>query len=405
MNQIKAKLWTKDFIIISLANFFLYLVFYLLLVTMAVYVVEQFHASESQAGLATGIFIIGTLIGRLFIGRLITTIGNKRMLFIGLLAFILTSCLYFIHFGITFLMITRLLHGIALGMASTATGTIVAEIIPKERKGEGIGYYSLSITLATAIGPFIGIFMSQHVSFELIFSFCFVLGIISMAIAFFIHIPEVKASPTKSNSNGLKLSSFIEPKAIPIALVILVTSFCYASVLSFINFYAIEIDLVEVASIFFVVYGASILASRPFTGRLMDTKGANAVMYPAFLLFGGGLLLLSVTNGSVTLLLASILMGLGFGNMQSITQAIAVKVVPSNRVALATSTYYIFLDTGLGFGPYIIGFIIPLTGYRHLYVIMGVIVLITTILYYFMHGKKERINREVASITKEQLSQ
>lgn len=158
--------------------------------------------------------------------------------------------------------------------------------------------------------------------------------------------------------------------------------------LSFINFYAIEIDLVEVASIFFVVYGASILASRPFTGRLMDTKGANAVMYPAFLLFGGGLLLLSVTNGSVTLLLASILMGLGFGNMQSITQAIAVKVVPSNRVALATSTYYIFLDTGLGFGPYIIGFIIPLTGYRHLYVIMGVIVLITTILYYFMHGKK-----------------
>ncbi|MBC5638070.1 MFS transporter [Ornithinibacillus sp. BX22] len=399
MNHIKAKLWTKDFIIISLANFFLYLVFYLLLVTMAVYVVEQFHASESQAGLATGIFIIGTLIGRLFIGRLITTIGNKRMLFIGLLAFILTSCLYFIHFEITFLMITRLLHGIALGMASTATGTIVAEIIPKERKGEGIGYYSLSITLATAIGPFIGIFMSQHVSFQLIFSFCFVLGIISMAIAFFIHIPEVKASPTKSNSNGLKLSSFIEPKAVPIALIILVTSFCYASVLSFINFYAIEIDLVEVASIFFVVYGASILSSRPFTGRLMDTKGANAVMYPTFLLFGGGLLLLSVTNGSVTLLLASILMGLGFGNMQSITQAIAVKVVPSNRVALATSTYYIFLDAGLGFGPYIIGFIIPLTGYRHLYVMMGVIVLITTILYYFMHGKKERINREIASMT------
>lgn len=393
MNQPKAKLWTKDFIIISSANLFLYLVFYLLLVTMAVYVVEQFHASESQAGLATGIFIIGTLIGRLFIGRLITSIGNKRMLFIGLLFFTLTSCLYFIELGITFLMITRLLHGIALGMASTATGTIVAEIIPKQRKGEGIGFYSLSITLATAIGPFFGIFMSQHVSFQMIFSFCLVLGISSMLFAFFINIPEVEHSNTETKLTGLTLSSFIEPKALPIALIILVTSFCYASVLSFINFYAIEIDLVEVASLFFVVYAIAILVSRPFTGRLMDRRGANAVMYPAFILFGGGLLLLSSAEGSISLLLAGVLMGFGFGNMQSITQAIAVKVVPPQRVGLATSTYYIFLDAGLGFGPYILGIIIPLTGYRNLYAIIGVLVLLTTIFYYVLHGKRERLKR------------
>lgn len=78
MNQTRAKLWTKDFIIVSSANFFLYLVFYLLLVTMAVYAVEQFNVPESQGGLVTGIFIVGTLIGRLFIGRMITTIGYKR---------------------------------------------------------------------------------------------------------------------------------------------------------------------------------------------------------------------------------------------------------------------------------------------------------------------------------------
>lgn len=47
----KAKLWTQDFVIISATNFFLYLVFYLLLVTMAVFAVEKYHASESEAGL------------------------------------------------------------------------------------------------------------------------------------------------------------------------------------------------------------------------------------------------------------------------------------------------------------------------------------------------------------------
>ncbi|WP_421382386.1 MFS transporter [Bacillus salacetis] len=384
----KAKLWTKDFIVVSAVNFFLYLVFYLLLVTIAVYAVELFDASESQAGLATGIFIIGTLIGRLVIGRMINLTGNRLMLFIGLAFFTLTSGFYLISTGITLLLIIRFIHGIALGVASTATGTIVAQIIPQTRKGEGIGYYSMSITLATAIGPFIGLYMSQHTSYQSIFSFCLGLGIISLILALFMKVPEVKA--VSQESKGLKLSNFIEPKAVPIALVTMILALGYSSVLSFLNFYAIDINLVDIASFFFIVYAAAIFISRPVTGRLMDVKGANSVMYPAFAFFGGGLLLLSFSSNSITFLLSAILIGFGFGNMQSITQAIAVKLTPAHRMGLATSTYYIFLDAGLGFGPYFLGFLIPSTGYRNLYLIMGIMVLAATILYYFMHGVKER---------------
>ncbi len=123
----------------------------------------------------------------------------------------------------------------------------------------------------------------------------------------------------------------------------------------------------------------------------MDVKGANSVMYPAFILFGAGLLLLSTVANSILLLLAGALIGLGFGNMQSTTQAIAVKMTPPHRMGLATSTYYIALDAGLGFGPYLLGFIIPLTGYSTLYIIMGILVLTTIILYYFLHGQKEHL--------------
>ncbi|WP_102026246.1 MFS transporter [Salirhabdus sp. Marseille-P4669] len=397
MEHLKPKLWTKDFIIISSVNFFLYLIFYLLLVTMAVYAVEQYNASESQAGLVTGIFIIGTLIGRLFIGQIIDTIGNRRMLFIGLGFFTITSFLYFANIGIIFLLLNRFIHGIALGVASTATGTIVAKIIPASRKGEGIGYFSMSTTLATAVGPFFGLYMSQHTTFDVIFSFCLALGIISFIIALFAKIPEATSTKISEQTKGIKLSNFIEPKALPIAIVTLVLAFSYSSVLSFINFYAIEIDLVEVASFFFIVYAVAILISRPFTGRLMDVKGANYVMYPTFALFGGGLLLLSVANSSFLLLLSGVLIGLGFGNMQSATQAIAVKLTPTHRMGLATSTFFIFLDAGLGFGPYLLGVIIPITGYSNLYVLLGILVCFSTILYYFMHGRKE--TKEVADVT------
>jgi MFS family permease len=118
-------------------------------------------------------------------------------------------------------------------------------------------------------------------------------------------------------------------------------------------------------------------------------------MYPGLVIFAMGLFLLSSASMSATLLLAGVLIGLGFGNMQSSTQAVAVKVTPPHRMGLATSTFFIFLDAGLGFGPYILGFIIPLTGYRTLYVILGVVALATIVLYYFLQGKNEKSRRSI----------
>lgn len=399
MDQSRTRLWTKDFVIVSSINFFITLIFYLLMVTLAIYAVNELDASTSEAGLISGIFIIGTLIGRLFIGRFIDSIGRKKTLFIGLIFFTLTTLLYFVDLGIGFLLVNRLIHGMAMGMASTATGTIVAQIIPATRKGEGIGYYSMSATLATAIGPFIGLYMAQHTSFQVIFSFCLALGVISLITAFFLYVPALKVTAKVTESKGFKLSNFIEPKALPISIITLLLAFCYSSVLSFISFYAIEIDLVNTASFFFVVYAVAVLLSRPFSGPLMDRKGSNFIMYPAFIIFGVGLLLLSMTTNSFTLLAAGFLIGLGFGNMQSSSQAIAVKLTPPHRMGMATSTFFIMLDAGLGFGPYILGFIIPVTGYSTLYVILGAVVILTSVLYYFLHGKKERTARtNLASI-------
>ncbi|MBT2691235.1 MFS transporter [Bacillus sp. ISL-47] len=390
MDHPRPKLWTKDFIIVSSVNFFLTLIFYLLMVTIAVFAVNHYGASTSQAGLVTGIFIIGTLIGRLYIGRAIDTIGRKKTLYIGLIFFTLTTLLYFVNIGITFLLINRFIHGIALGMASTATGTIVAQIIPGKRKGEGIGYYSMSATLATAVGPFIGLFMMQQVTFQTIFLFCLALGVFALITAFFLYVPPIEASSNPPlEGKSFNISNFIEPKAVPIAFITLAIAFGYSGVLSFINFYAIEVDLVSAASFFFLVYSSAVLISRPFTGRLMDVKGANYVMYPAFVMFAAGMLVLSTANSSFTLLLAGALIGLGFGNMQSCTQAVAVKLTPPHRMGLATSTFFIFLDAGLGFGPYLLGFIIPVMGYSTLYRVMAVFILLTAGLYYGLHGKKE----------------
>jgi len=134
----KERLWTKDFITVALTNFLIYVVFYLLMVVMASYAVDKFHASTGIAGLVSGIFIIGILFGRLGAGRIVEDIGSRRVLITGTLFFIITSASYLAAINIPLLIIIRFLHGFAYGVASTATGTIVAKIIPDARRGEAL---------------------------------------------------------------------------------------------------------------------------------------------------------------------------------------------------------------------------------------------------------------------------
>lgn len=388
----RERLWTKNFIMISGVNFLLTLVFFLLVVIIGLYAVDSFDATTSQAGLVTGIFIVGTLIGRLFIGGRIERIGRKRTLIIGFLLFNAVTLLYFIQSTITVLLLTRLLHGISLGIASTAAATIVAYIIPIARRGEGIGYFSMSSTLATAIGPFVGLLLTRYTTFPVIFTICLAVGIVGLLTALLVSVPTLAASKSneKLEKKRFAITNYLEPKAVPIALVTLFIAFCFSSVLSFMNFYAIEQNLIEAASFFFLVYALSILVSRPFTGRLMDAKGANFVMYPAFGLLAAGLVLLGTANSSFTFLLAASLIGFGFGNMQSCTQAIAVKLTPMHRMGMATSTFFIFLDAGLGFGPYVLGLLLAGVSYSEMYILLGGVAAATVILYYVVYGRREK---------------
>lgn len=391
------RLWTWDFVIVSGINFLLGLVFYMLIVVIGSYAVKEYDASLSQAGLIAGIFVIGIFLGRLVIGQLVDVLGQKKTMIIGMAAFTLTSCLYFLSQTVLTLLAARFVHGFALGVASTAAATAVAHIIPHDRKAEGIGYYSLSTTLSSASGPFLGLWLLQHMNFNWIFAACLAVAILGLFAATQLRLPKDTTSHKGFKEFTFSLGNLVEPKAIPIALVTFLCGLCYASVLTFINPYAIELDLVTAASFFFIVYSAAVLCSRPVTGKLLDRKGSKYVVYPCCVLLALGMVLLAIAQTGPALLAAGALIGLGFGNLQSAMQAIAIKVVEPHRMGLATSTFYIFLDASLGFGPSLLGLVISQTGYRNLYWSMAVLAVACMAAFYLLHGRHvARLRAEAA---------
>lgn len=386
----KEKLWTKDFISISFVNFVMMLSMYLLIVTMASYAADTYDASTSMAGLTSSIFIIGVLFARLYGGKEIGRIGSKKMLIGGITFFVLMTLLYFIPSNIYFLLIVRFLHGFGVGFATTATATIVAQVVPDSRKGEGISYFSLSVVLSTAIGPLIGIALINEFGYQSMFIFSLVVGLAGLPLALTVKEPIVDYKAASPEMKGLKLSNFLEPKAMPVSIVMFVVSLAYSGTLSFIASFAEEADLVEAGSMYFFAYALAVLFSRPFTGKLMDAKGANSVVYPALIVFAIGMYLLSQAHSNAVFLIAAALIGLGYGNFQSVIQTIAVKITPPHRMGLATSTYFIMLDFGIGVGPFMLGYMVPEYGYRGLYLAMVPLIVVGILFYYILHGRTEK---------------
>jgi MFS family permease len=388
----KPRLWTKDFIVASLVTLFLSLSFHITLVIISVYAMDTFQSSPSLAGLATGIFVIGGLITRLYFGRWIEKIGRRKMLFAGIFFNLVTILLYFVASSYPLLLIVRFLHGASNGIAVTVAMTIAANIIPNERRGEGMAYFiSLSGTLSAAIGPFLAIFVVQHGSYNMVFIFCAIFAVLGLIMAFILSIPEIKLTKEQlRETKEFKFSRFFATKAIPISIICGLIYFCYSSVTTFLSAYSKEINLIEIASFFFIVYSIAVLISRPFVGRLFDSKGENFVIYPAIIIFMAGIILLSQTHSGLTLMLSGALIGIGLGTIQSSIFTIATRVGPLHQTGLATSTVMMLMDVGGGIGPFIYGLFIPFIGYRGMYAGVAFVALVCVFLYYLLYGKEAR---------------
>lgn len=385
----KEPLWTKDFLAVTFVNFFMYLIHYMLIVTITEFTIDEYHASESVGGLAAGIFIIGMLCGRLGSGRIIDSLQPKNVLLAGTIFSVVAVALYFTINSLWILMLIRLLHGIAFGFSSTATGTISSRIVPEDRKGEGIGYYGLSVTLASAIGPFLGLIFNKNLGFQSIFGISLISIIVALILTLFIKKLPVLGHDLTLKDKPKGIHAYLQKEALPISMVVILVGVAYASVLSFLSIYTEKINLVTASSFFFVVFALVTFMTRPFTGKIYDNYGENKVMYPVLISFMIGLIILGCTHSSIVLLIAAAFIGFGYGTIVPTAQAIAIQQSPPSKMGLATSTFYIFTDFGAGMGPFILGIIIPFLGYRYLYIGMGILVIIATIVYFFVHGRRQ----------------
>lgn len=389
------RLWSRDYIFDIAVNFLVYCVHFLLMLWSTAYAIHTWHASISMAGLASGIFIVGALVARIPAGRYIDFIGRRRMFLAGALMFFVLTFGYEAAPNLGVFMVVRLLHGISFGTTSTASSTVVAALVPLSRIGTGIGYFTLGVTMASAIGPFLAMMLTSNNLFSLAIWLCSGTTLAIFLFAFAIRTPERAILPQeRQNLTKVSFGLFFEKKSLAISFIALMGGVCYSTVLSFLGAYTDSIGITGIgASLFFICFAATSFISRPLTGYLLDKRGGDVVIYPALVCMAIAMATIATARSDIPMLIGALFLGFGYGTVTASCHALAVHCAPMHQVGVATSTYFVFLDFGIGVGPYTLGSFVPSFGFSVVYIIAGVISLLGVGIYFFLLGKNGRFTR------------
>lgn len=186
----KDKLISPSFCYILAANFLLFFAFYLILPILPFYLQDQFDADKSMIGFILSCYTIAALCIRPFSGYLLDTFARRPLYLLAYSVFMVIFAGYMIASLLSIFIVLRILHGFAFGMVTVSGNTIVIDILPSSRRGEGIGYYGLANNTAMSFGPMTGLFMHTSFSYETIFACSLLSCLLGFIMAYLVKTPR-----------------------------------------------------------------------------------------------------------------------------------------------------------------------------------------------------------------------
>lgn len=410
------KIFTKSFFLIFIALLFTALVMYALMSTVTEYA-SAMGSTASIAGLVSGIYVFGGLCSRIYSANALEKHDWKKLALIFLSIHFLACILYFFVNDVQLLIVVRFIHGLGFGASANAIVTIASSILPQKRFGEAFGYFMLGTTIAVGLGPYISGFFYDIWGSIGSFSLATLFSAIALSSVFLLDVSESNPDISYTNKdsqdndksdviedsnqstddkNTIKeekygiIDKIVERKAIPVSLFTALTSLGYVSILSFYRLYAVETDLVSAFSIFFIIYSIVLILSRPVAGKLQDKGGDLIVSVIGIVAQSIGLFLIAYCPSTITVFICAVCAALGFGTLNSASTTIVTRNTPINRRPYAISTFFIFCDGSIGFGPALLGlFVSASSGYAPIYYISSFITFLALPIAFYALRKRD----------------
>ena len=360
-------LYTLEFLRVTVLMF-------LLMTTMTIFMllpilVERMGGDAVDIGLVMGVMPIGAVISRFFWGRWMDLAGRKKIL---LLSTLLNTGVLFLFLTVgsigPWIIILRVLQGVAMGGFITAVWTIIADISPPVRLAESLGIFGIAGMVALAVGPWAGELIMNRFDFAGVFLVSGLISAIALVLAFSLResrqvgdCETIRPSYRRAMGRGV--------------LAILLIAFAFAvSRSAFASFFAEYSLLQRIGSIgiYSIIYSSTTIFFRLIAGKIPDRVGRARVLTPALIIFGTGIGLIAVTRSWPIFIISAFLCGLGHCFLYPVLNALVVEKVHSCARGTATGLFINSFDIGIGAGSLLWGLVAQYMGYHLMYLLGGI---------------------------------
>lgn len=391
---VKERLFTSSYILMCLANFLTAFSFFLLVPTLPYYLADNFGISPNLIGAILSCYVLAVLCIRPFAGFMADTFSRKKVYVIAYMLFAVCFVGYpFVGGNILLFVLLRVLHGFAFGTLNTTGNTLVIDIMPSSRRGEGLGYFGVTNNLAMAFGPMVGLFVIHGRNYNLLFLIA--LATASFGLLSSLFIKARKRQQQERKGGLLSIDRFFLIEGIPASLAFFMLAIPYGMTSSYMALYAEEVGITTGTSLFFTIQAAGLIASRLLSGRMVD-KGyiTQMISRGIFIALAGviGEAMLTVVSGWNHILLyifyyiSAFLIGYGFGTIFPAFNTLFINMAPHSRRATANATYLTGWDVGIGAGV-LFGGSLSSNGYSFSF-LTGVLLVFAAMLYFRFYVAK-----------------
>lgn len=390
MSKSQEKLWTGSFISISVGNFLLFFSFYLLIPIFPLYLIEVFNASKFLTGLVLSSYVISALLIRPISGFVLDQFYRRPQYLIAYILFTLLFISYPLVSTVNLFLIFRIFHGFAFGYITTASNSLVVDIMPATKRGKGLGYFGVANNLAMVFGPMISLFLHGKISFQAIFSIAIVSGLIGFFFALNVKSPR---NEIKKETKTLALDRFFLIKGFKSGFSLLLIGIPYGMLMTYLAVYGLELGMNSELGWFFTIMAVGLVGSRLLSGMMIDKGKINDAIKIGLGVSVIGMLMLASLGRisqlnpellSILFLTIPLVLGLGYGFTFPAYNTLFVNLAPNNRRATASSTFMTSWDLGVGLGLILGGRIADGSGGLPLAYFLGSLMIVLSLVYFHL---------------------
>ncbi|MBV1861472.1 MAG: MFS transporter [Nannocystaceae bacterium] len=341
---------------------------------------RQHTQDDFTIGLTMAAMAASAILARPLIGRIMDSRGRRVVALVGSALNIMFSAAYLLVDDVgPLLFVVRLGHGVAEGMLFSVFFTIAADVIPAERRAEGMALFGVSGMIPLSLAGLIGDRLLAVAGYQELFFAAIAAAVLGSLAA--LTLPELKPDTPQGPKRSF-LAAAWAPALRPIWLVGFSFAFALASYFTFLKTFIDDTGVGSVGA-FFTAYTVSAVVLRLALGWLPDRVGAKRVLVPSVWCAGAGLLVLAFGGTATSTIVAGVLCGIGHGYAFPIASAMVVMRTPAHERGRALAAFTALFDLGLFVGAPSLGFLLEQTSYATMFSAAAIVAVVGSVLYVF----------------------